>query len=159
MSLNVSEQDHDCIHLFGDVSWIHRDLDLFHLDMRSLFCWRLLGECETTRSVAFSSFRFEEVHVVLLFYEAILFLVNCYKVKLWLHFQRRLLVYICILKSIHYVEVCFCIPSRLRWQEGCVLISWRKPAFLWPVTCSFVLVRDCFLLVWKPLKAYLNLVL
>ena len=48
---------------------------------------------------------------------------------------------------------------RLRWQEGCVLISWRKLAFLWPATCSFALVRGCFLLVWKPLKAYLKLVL
>ena len=42
----------------------------------------------------------EEVHVALLFSEAILFLVNCYKVKLWLHCQRRLLVYVCILKSV-----------------------------------------------------------
>jgi len=101
----------------------------------------------------------EEVHVALLFSEAILFLVNCCKVKLWLHCQRRLLVYVCILKSIHYVEVYFCRPWRLCWQEGCVLISWRKPTFLWPATCSFALVRDCFLLVWKPLKAYLKLVL
>ena len=50
-------------------------------------------------------------------------------------------------------------PWRLRWQEGCVLISWRKPAFFWPATCSFALVRDFFLLVWKPLKSYLKLVL
>ena len=35
-----------------------------------------------------------------------------------------------------YVEVYFCRPWRLRWQEGCVLISWRKLSFIWPATCS-----------------------
>ena len=42
----------------------------------------------------------EEVHVALLFSKVILFLVNCCKVKLWLHCQRRLLVHVCILKSV-----------------------------------------------------------
>ena len=52
--------------------------------------------CVFDELVTDSGYIGEELHVVLLFSEAILFLVNCCKVKLWLHCQRRLLVYVCM---------------------------------------------------------------